>query len=145
METVTACLWGPFSIWIVLAFLYNHPYRFVLQLIVSLGKMCHHCVYAIIKWVIYSTSCHVNLSNLQLCKMSEGSIQRQIASHNACWAFTRKSLYFNITHCLQVNCMVQYFTSSPNTERDTFTANTVIPSTSGFTLYSWMLYGLSFL
>lgn len=40
METVTACLWGPFSIWIVLAFLYNRPYRFVLQLIVSLGKTC---------------------------------------------------------------------------------------------------------
>uniref|UniRef100_A0A672KAS2 EBP cholestenol delta-isomerase n=1 Tax=Sinocyclocheilus grahami TaxID=75366 RepID=A0A672KAS2_SINGR len=40
METVTACLWGPFSIWIVVAFLYNHSYRFVLQLIVSLGKIC---------------------------------------------------------------------------------------------------------
>lgn len=40
METVTACLWGPFSLWIVVAFLYNHSYRFVLQLIVSLGKMC---------------------------------------------------------------------------------------------------------
>lgn len=40
METVTACLWGPFSIWIVLAFLYNRPYRFVLQLIVSLGMTC---------------------------------------------------------------------------------------------------------
>lgn len=40
METVTACLWGPFSIWIVVAFLYNHSYRFVMQLIVSLGKIC---------------------------------------------------------------------------------------------------------
>lgn len=40
METVTACLWGPFSIWIVLAFLNNHSYRFVLQLIVSLGNTC---------------------------------------------------------------------------------------------------------
>lgn len=39
METVTACLWGPFSLWIVVAFLYNHSYRFVLQLIVSLGEM----------------------------------------------------------------------------------------------------------
>lgn len=37
METVTACLWGPFSLWIVAAFLFNRPYRFVLQLIVSLG------------------------------------------------------------------------------------------------------------
>ncbi|XP_059383009.1 3-beta-hydroxysteroid-Delta(8),Delta(7)-isomerase [Carassius carassius] len=39
METVTACLWGPFSILIVVAFLYNHSYRFVLQLIVSLGQL----------------------------------------------------------------------------------------------------------
>ncbi|XP_030625590.1 3-beta-hydroxysteroid-Delta(8),Delta(7)-isomerase [Chanos chanos] len=39
METVTACFWGPFSLWIVVAFLYNHSYRFVLQLIVSLGQL----------------------------------------------------------------------------------------------------------
>ncbi|XP_048879052.1 3-beta-hydroxysteroid-Delta(8),Delta(7)-isomerase [Brienomyrus brachyistius] len=39
METVTAVFWGPFSVWIVLAFLYNHSYRFVLQLIVSLGQL----------------------------------------------------------------------------------------------------------
>lgn len=39
METVTACLWGPFSFWVVFAFLANKPYRFVLQLIISLGKM----------------------------------------------------------------------------------------------------------
>lgn len=38
METVTACLWGPFSFWVVFAFLANKPYRFVLQLIISLGK-----------------------------------------------------------------------------------------------------------
>ncbi|XP_031421376.1 3-beta-hydroxysteroid-Delta(8),Delta(7)-isomerase [Clupea harengus] len=39
METVTACLWGPFSLWLVLAFLYNQPYRYVLQLIISLGQL----------------------------------------------------------------------------------------------------------
>ncbi|KAL6482801.1 hypothetical protein MHYP_G00076730 [Metynnis hypsauchen] len=39
METVTACLWGPFSLWIIVAFLFNRPYRFVLQLIVSLGQL----------------------------------------------------------------------------------------------------------
>lgn len=38
METVTACLWGPFSFWAVFAFLANKPYRFVLQLIISLGE-----------------------------------------------------------------------------------------------------------
>lgn len=38
METVTAWTWGPFSLWILFAFLTNKPYRFVLQLIVSLGK-----------------------------------------------------------------------------------------------------------
>lgn len=43
METVTAWLWGPFSFWAVFAFLTNKPYRFVLQLIISLGKRvyCH--------------------------------------------------------------------------------------------------------
>lgn len=39
METVTACLWGPFSFWVVFAFLTNKPYRFVLQLIISLGQL----------------------------------------------------------------------------------------------------------
>ncbi|XP_028850418.1 3-beta-hydroxysteroid-Delta(8),Delta(7)-isomerase isoform X2 [Denticeps clupeoides] len=39
METVTACLWGPFSVWVVVAFLLNRPYRFVLQLIISLGQL----------------------------------------------------------------------------------------------------------
>ncbi|XP_061759266.1 3-beta-hydroxysteroid-Delta(8),Delta(7)-isomerase [Nerophis ophidion] len=39
METVTACLWGPFSFWAVVAFLTNKPYRFVLQLILSLGQL----------------------------------------------------------------------------------------------------------
>ncbi|CAG6021475.1 unnamed protein product [Menidia menidia] len=39
METVTACLWGPFSFWAVYSFLTNKPYRFVLQLIISLGQL----------------------------------------------------------------------------------------------------------
>ncbi|TWW56696.1 3-beta-hydroxysteroid-Delta(8),Delta(7)-isomerase [Takifugu rubripes] len=39
METVTAWTWGPFSLWILFAFLTNKPYRFVLQLIVSLGQL----------------------------------------------------------------------------------------------------------
>ncbi|CAL8367007.1 unnamed protein product [Lota lota] len=39
METVTAWLWGPFSFWTVFAFLTNKSYRFVLQLIVSLGQL----------------------------------------------------------------------------------------------------------
>ncbi|XP_036387957.1 3-beta-hydroxysteroid-Delta(8),Delta(7)-isomerase [Megalops cyprinoides] len=39
METVTAWMWGPLSVWTILAFLYNHPHRFVLQLIVSLGQL----------------------------------------------------------------------------------------------------------
>ncbi|KAK2851434.1 hypothetical protein Q5P01_007710 [Channa striata] len=39
METVTAWLWGPFSFWAVFAFLTNKPYRFVLQLIISLGQL----------------------------------------------------------------------------------------------------------
>ncbi|KAM9785491.1 3-beta-hydroxysteroid-Delta(8),Delta(7)-isomerase [Neosynchiropus ocellatus] len=39
METVTACLWGPLSCWTVLAFLTHRSYRFVLQLVVSLGQL----------------------------------------------------------------------------------------------------------
>ncbi|KAM6925342.1 3-beta-hydroxysteroid-Delta(8),Delta(7)-isomerase [Xenentodon cancila] len=39
METVTAWLWGPFSFWAVYSFLTNKPYRFVLQLIISLGQL----------------------------------------------------------------------------------------------------------
>ncbi|XP_059909147.1 3-beta-hydroxysteroid-Delta(8),Delta(7)-isomerase [Gadus macrocephalus] len=39
METITAWLWGPFSFWAVYAFLTNKPYRFVLQLIISLGQL----------------------------------------------------------------------------------------------------------
>lgn len=38
METITACLWGPLSLWVVIAFLRQHPLRFVLQLVVSVGK-----------------------------------------------------------------------------------------------------------
>ena len=43
METVTAWLWGPFSFWAVFAFLTNKPYRFVLQLIISIGERVY-CV-----------------------------------------------------------------------------------------------------
>ncbi|XP_068180950.1 3-beta-hydroxysteroid-Delta(8),Delta(7)-isomerase [Antennarius striatus] len=39
MESVTAWLWGPCSFWVVFAFLTNKSYRFVLQLIISLGQM----------------------------------------------------------------------------------------------------------
>uniref|UniRef100_A0A672GVG3 EBP cholestenol delta-isomerase n=2 Tax=Salarias fasciatus TaxID=181472 RepID=A0A672GVG3_SALFA len=45
METVTACLWGPFSFWAVYAFLANKPYRFVLQLIISLGQLYGDVLY----------------------------------------------------------------------------------------------------
>lgn len=38
METVTAWVWGPFSFWAVYAFLTNKPYRFLLQLIISVGQ-----------------------------------------------------------------------------------------------------------
>lgn len=38
METITACLWGPLSLWVVIAFLRQQPFRFVLQLVVSVGE-----------------------------------------------------------------------------------------------------------
>ncbi|XP_051865088.1 3-beta-hydroxysteroid-Delta(8),Delta(7)-isomerase [Pristis pectinata] len=45
METITAWTWGPLSIWTVAAFLQNKPYRFVLQLIVSLGQLYGDVLY----------------------------------------------------------------------------------------------------
>nr|XP_014350160.1 PREDICTED: LOW QUALITY PROTEIN: 3-beta-hydroxysteroid-Delta(8),Delta(7)-isomerase [Latimeria chalumnae] len=45
METITAWAWGPLSVWTVLAFLQNKPYRFVLQLIVSLGQLYGDVLY----------------------------------------------------------------------------------------------------
>ncbi|XP_008411973.1 3-beta-hydroxysteroid-Delta(8),Delta(7)-isomerase isoform X2 [Poecilia reticulata] len=39
METVTAAFWGPFSFWTVYSFLATKSYRFVLQLIISLGQL----------------------------------------------------------------------------------------------------------
>ncbi|XP_069785271.1 3-beta-hydroxysteroid-Delta(8),Delta(7)-isomerase [Narcine bancroftii] len=45
METITALTWGPLSIWTVVAFLQNKPYRFVLQLIVSLGQLYGDVLY----------------------------------------------------------------------------------------------------
>lgn len=88
METVTACLWGPFSIWIVVAFLYNHSYRFVLQLIVSLGKICvflMYCtVYANIK-VIYSTLNLFKLERHSVCFKAQLSSTSTITYRSAVW------------------------------------------------------------
>ena len=42
METVTAYLWGPLSLWVVIAFLRHQPFRFVLQLVVSVGEEKAH-------------------------------------------------------------------------------------------------------
>ncbi|MBN3322532.1 EBP isomerase, partial [Atractosteus spatula] len=45
METITAWAWGPLSVWTVLAFVSSQPYRFVLQLIVSLGQLYGDVLY----------------------------------------------------------------------------------------------------
>ncbi|XP_066471430.1 3-beta-hydroxysteroid-Delta(8),Delta(7)-isomerase [Tiliqua scincoides] len=45
VETITACFWGPLSLWTVLAFLWGLPHRFVLQLIVSLGQLYGDVLY----------------------------------------------------------------------------------------------------
>ena len=42
METITAYLWGPLSLWVVIAFLRQQPLRFVLQLVVSVGEEKAH-------------------------------------------------------------------------------------------------------
>ncbi|XP_004587949.1 3-beta-hydroxysteroid-Delta(8),Delta(7)-isomerase [Ochotona princeps] len=45
METITAFLWGPLSIWVVIAFLRQHPLRFILQLVVSVGQVYGDVLY----------------------------------------------------------------------------------------------------
>ncbi|KAF6090895.1 hypothetical protein HJG60_012257 [Phyllostomus discolor] len=45
METMTAFLWGPLSIWVVVAFLRQQPLRFVLQLVVSVGQIYGDVLY----------------------------------------------------------------------------------------------------
>ncbi|XP_075041668.1 3-beta-hydroxysteroid-Delta(8),Delta(7)-isomerase [Mixophyes fleayi] len=45
MESITAWAWGPLSLWTVIAFFRKHPYRFVLQLIVSLGQLYGDVLY----------------------------------------------------------------------------------------------------
>lgn len=45
METITTCLWGPLSIWVVIAFLRQQPLRFVLQLVVSVGQIYGDVLY----------------------------------------------------------------------------------------------------
>ncbi|KAH0510814.1 3-beta-hydroxysteroid-Delta(8),Delta(7)-isomerase [Chionomys nivalis] len=45
METITALLWGPLSLWVVIAFLRQQPFRFVLQLVVSVGQIYGDVLY----------------------------------------------------------------------------------------------------
>ncbi|KAM3846219.1 3-beta-hydroxysteroid-Delta(8),Delta(7)-isomerase-like [Vipera latastei] len=39
VETLTACFWGPLSLWTAVAFLSRQSHRYVLQLVVSLGQL----------------------------------------------------------------------------------------------------------
>lgn len=114
METVTACLWGPFSFWAVFAFLTNKPYRFVLQLIISLGKM----VYCPISFFVFMIS--FVRTYLHLPDVSYRTI------------------------CFQVSCTEQCFTSSQSTETVTLTVSWDTRSTSGSTLCSWTFCGSSY-
>uniref|UniRef100_A0A8C8RK25 EXPERA domain-containing protein n=1 Tax=Pelusios castaneus TaxID=367368 RepID=A0A8C8RK25_9SAUR len=45
VETITAWVWGPLSIWTVLAFLQRQPHRYMLQLVVSLGQLYGDILY----------------------------------------------------------------------------------------------------
>ncbi|XP_048192444.1 3-beta-hydroxysteroid-Delta(8),Delta(7)-isomerase [Perognathus longimembris pacificus] len=45
METITAILWGPLSIWVVIAFLRQQPIRYVLQLMICLGQIYGDVLY----------------------------------------------------------------------------------------------------
>lgn len=106
METVTAWTWGPFSFWVLFSFLTNKPYRFVLQLIVSLGKFM------------------ILLPPFLL----------------------RKLMWFAfIMFYSQVSFMEQCCTFLLSTEMAMFTVCLDTQSTSGFTLFSWIFCGLSYL
>lgn len=45
METITAFLWGPLSLWVVIAFLRQQSFRFVLQLVISMGQIYGDVLY----------------------------------------------------------------------------------------------------
>lgn len=105
METVTACLWGPFSFWVVFAFLANKPYRFVLQLIISLGKMAYfprtskkgpwtssYYIYCCI--IIYKFTIWLQVSCTELCSISTRSIGTATFTASSDTQFT-----FGFTSC----------------------------------------------
>lgn len=122
METVTAWLWGPFSFWAVFAFLTNKPYRFVLQLIISLGKRVYRmgsplfpCKQLLIIWFV--AVYHIDMMRL----------------------ITLITLIQ-----FQVSCTEQCFTSSQSTEMVMFTVSWDTQYTSGSTLCSWIHSGSSY-
>ncbi|NP_001166416.1 3-beta-hydroxysteroid-Delta(8),Delta(7)-isomerase [Cavia porcellus] len=45
MESITVVLWGPLSLWAVIAFLRQHPSRYVLQFVISLGQIYGDLLY----------------------------------------------------------------------------------------------------
>ncbi|XP_058148226.1 3-beta-hydroxysteroid-Delta(8),Delta(7)-isomerase [Dasypus novemcinctus] len=45
MESVTVLMWGPLSLWVVIAFLRQQPHRFVLQLVISVGQIYGDVLY----------------------------------------------------------------------------------------------------
>ncbi|XP_012880582.1 PREDICTED: 3-beta-hydroxysteroid-Delta(8),Delta(7)-isomerase-like [Dipodomys ordii] len=45
METITASMWGPLSLWVVIAFFRQQPVCYVLQLVVSLGQIYGDVLY----------------------------------------------------------------------------------------------------
>lgn len=51
METITACLWGPLSLWVVIAFLRQQSFRYVLQLVVSMGQIYGDVLYFMTEYI----------------------------------------------------------------------------------------------
>lgn len=88
METVTAWTWGPFSLWILFAFLTNKPYRFVLQLIVSLGKFI----------ILLSLSCHVSSRGSHFTSYSQVSCMEQ------CFTFIQNTEMVMLTVSMATQC-----------------------------------------
>ena len=59
METITAVCWGPLSILLAVLITINHPLRYPLQMVVSLGQLYGDVLYyatSFFNHIIYRTS-----------------------------------------------------------------------------------------
>ena len=132
METVTAWLWGPLSFWTVFAFLTNRPYRFILQLIVSLGTFFANSM---------SAAFHTFVLWSEMYTQSPATVVSGL--HQCSGVSLMGAVFSNPDLCLQASYTERFSTSTRSTGTATPTASSDTPSTSGSTLSSWTYCGSS--